>query len=385
MKKFILNNGLFLAFVVPQITMVIFAHVNNDVFQENDFSKALFFHVLAISLFIIGYLFANIVFYGKGKKQECNIMSTPRIKKFSYILIIIGVITAASTMLFFVGIKEYFVMLYTGSYEILELRSSAADGGISGLFKLFNYAPLAIYLSISSFLLFTTPSESSIITLKQIQKISLIASIIKVFFSLDRLTILAIFVVIFFTLLKSNISKLKILIYISIGIAFLGFITLIRQGDSITEFISLYSKLGLTNFQLTIDSDSPLTFNFANTFLNPLNIILGFISFPSLKTYVITIFEWNPAQYFMSYLYQDFGYLSLYFYLFFGTVCKVIEIKKNQGKLFFIGLYLFAFFVLITFITVPFIRAIESWLIIFIIFLISHFFIKKYHYEDCIR
>ena len=48
-------------------------------------------------------------------------------------------------------------------------------------------------------------------------------------------------------------------------------------------------------------------------------------------------------------------------------------------------LMLFLFFVLITFITVPFIRAIESWLILFIIYLVTHFFIKKKYHEDCVR
>lgn len=385
MKSFILKNGLFLAFVLPQLIILIFAQTNVDEIQNIDISDALIFHFLAVLLFILGYFFANIIFYKIKNKQAISIVCSSKIKRFSYILILIGVITSASTMLFFVGIDEYIMILFSGGAEILELRSNASGGGVSGLFKMLNYAPVAIYFLISSVLLFTSPSKKDEELLKKIQRVALIASIIKVFFTLDRLTILAIFVVIFFTFLKSNKSKLKLLFYIVIGVFFLGFVTSIRQGDSITGFLSLYSKLGLTNLQLTMDSSSPITYNGANTFLNPLNIILGFINLPSMQSYTIISYEWNPAQYFISYLFQDFGYLSLYCYLLLGSFCKIIEIKKNQGNLFFIGSYLFFFFVLITFITVPFIRAIESWLILFVIYLVTHIFIKKQCHEDCIR
>jgi oligosaccharide repeat unit polymerase len=378
MKNFILNNGLFLAFVVPQLVMLLFAQFDVDEIPNIEISEALFFHFSAVSLFVLGYFISSIILYGNKKKSTTFIRLSSKLKNLSFLLIIIGLITSISTMMMFVGVGEYFVMLLSGNFEILELRAAAAHGGISGVFKMFNYAPLAVYMLTSSLLFFCNTHPYDNKTLKKIQRVALVGSILKVFFSLDRLTILAILVVLFFYILKSSISKFKIVLYSVFGVLFLSFITSIRQGESIIYFLSLYSKLGITNLQMILDSNASPTYNGANTFLLPLNTVFSFLNIPALKEYAITSYQWNSAQYFNAYLFQDFGYLSLFFYPFFALICKIIEIKKNNGSLFFIGSYLFLFFVLITFITVPFIRAVECWFVLLVVFLITHYFIKKY-------
>ncbi len=381
MKNLILNNGLFLAFVVPQLVMLLFAQFDVDEIQNIEISKALFFHFSAVSLFVLGYFISSVILYGKKQGKTSLVKLSPKFKNISYLLVLFGLVTSILTMTVFVGIGEYFLLLLSGNFEILELRTAAASGGISGIFKMFNYAPLAIFMLSSSLLFFSDLDSVGKSSLKKIQRVSFVGSVLKVFFSLDRLTILAILVVLFFYVLKNKISIIKVLSYSVLGILFLSFITSIRQGEGIIYFLSLYSKLGITNLQIIIDSSSQPTYNGSNTFLNPLNIILGVLHLPTLKSYLITNFEWNPAQYFISYLYQDFGYLSLFFCFFGGIICKIIEVKKQQGNTFFTGTYLFIIFVLITFITVPFIRAIESWLVLLIIFFLTYFFTKKYGYN----
>jgi hypothetical protein len=144
------------------------------------------------------------------------------------------------------------------------------------------------------------------------------------------------------------------------------------NGFTLLDFIILYSKSALVNFELMIRTNSTLTYCFS-TFLHPISYFFQglriSVQFPS-STYD---WIWNPAQYFYSNLYQDFGMGSFLVIFTLGYISRFIEKKSNFHYSFYRSYYLILLFVLGTFITVPLLRAPEFWFLVIIIFYLSNF------------
>src|SRR5690606_34228239 len=128
--------------------------------------------------------------------------------------------------------------------------------------------------------------------------------------------------------------------------------TALRMDDSsLLEFLIIYFKLSIVNYDFIIANQNDFAFGF-QTFLSPLTFVFKFFGFEYIPTEP-NKWVWNPAQYFFSYLYMDFGYFSLMLYPLIGFLLKYIEFKKSIGNKFFLGIYFIMIFCLISFISVP--------------------------------
>ena len=133
----------------------------------------------------------------------------------------------------------------------------------------------------------------------------------------------------------------------------------------IIDFTLFYFKMGLVNFQLMIETCSQHTYGFS-TILAPLYFIFKFLNFPLPDFFEIHYaWEWNPAQYFSSYAFQDFGYFYfVLFYIIGILLCQIdYQVEKNiySSAIYFIVLY-----GVVSFVVVPAIRGIEFWFALFL-------------------
>ncbi|KQN34085.1 hypothetical protein ASE92_15790 [Pedobacter sp. Leaf41] len=375
-KNFVRNNALYTIFVLSQLILFILALQKDDIIGDNyDISLALTLHFFVIVLFTVGYSFNKRIILS-SKKIINKVSSFVSLKKgfflVAVLLTIIGLITSILTIGSIISPQEYLSQLVAKDDSIAGVRQEAGDGGLGGVFKMLNYCPLGIYLITSSFLNFYKFDKITTKKLNRLNTFSLICSVIKVLFSLDRLTIMAILIVQIYTNLISKKISIKFLLIIG-GIVILGgFITASRMSDSgFFDFLIVYFKLSLVNYQLVLNDQNDYAYGF-QTFLSPLGFIAKFfgvgISSTEPKNWV-----WNPAQYFNSYLYMDFGFFSFLFYPFFGYFIRCVEILKKNGNRFYTGFYFILLFCITTFISVPFIRGMEFWLLIVVCLLLSKF------------
>lgn len=340
-------------------------------------------HLISALMFFFG---ANLPAINiRNKKLQHGIFLITPTKMFfvyCYLLILFGLMISIIQLTSFLSLRDYFSMLLTNDNSLADLRSESASGGLSGILKIFAYAPLSIYLTSEGILTFLQINEIDRIKILRIRNIALMASLIKVFIWLDRLTLLAIIITRAYIYINSKKIFLKRIFLI---LPFIVFILLIGnyissrrlEGYDVFDFIILYTKLGLVNFELMIKSVDHFTYGF-NSILSPFNFIFDFfgINFNINSTFQ---YIWNPAQYMNSYLYQDFGYFSLLVYFIMGWFAKNIDYWKNSlniryGSLFFTFLFAFS-----TFWFVPIIRAVEFWLML----LIPLFSLKYISFHKC--
>jgi hypothetical protein len=382
MKKVIQNNGIFLVFLFSQLILFFFGMQKSDFiegFMNGDYNinQALFFHLLIILLVSLGYSIKKIIVIKYSDKSDYN--NFFQLKKgfffFCLVLIVVGVITSILTIGSIVSPVEYLKQLISRDGGIAQIRQESGDGGLGGVFKMLNYCPLAIYLITSSYLNFYTFNENDTKKIKRINGISLIASLIKVLFSLDRLTIMAILLVQIYTNFIKKKINLKFVLIIgcvsSLGI----FITASRMSDAgFFDFLVLYCKLSLVNFQKVIDHQTDFAYGL-QTLLSPFYFISKFFGF-NLDIPAPNAWVWNPAQYFNSYLFMDFSYFSFLLYPFIGYYINYVELKKKHGSKFYTSFYFAFMFTITTFISVPFIRGMEFWVVILICMMVSKFIEK---------
>lgn len=356
--------------------VVIFALQKDNIIGEDyKMSKATIFHFASLFLFILGYIpFNPNIVHRSLKKKTIEISS--KFFTLSYILIVVGLITSIITIGSILSPQEYILLLFKGGDGITDIRLQSGEGGLGGIFKMLNYSPLAIYLISSSYYNFIDFSEKDKSRLVKLKNVALIASVIKVLFSLDRLTILAILIVQVYEKVVVKKINAKLLIALPLIVFFLGFITSNRMSDSGTfGFLITYFKLSLVNYQLVIDHYDNWTFGW-NTFLMPMYYILKFFGI-NKDIPVPDQWVWNPAQYFNSSFYMDFGIFSIPCFFLLGYIIRKIQIKAIDGHLFFTSIYFISLFAISTFISVPFIRGIEFWVSLVIAFVTSKIIIAK--------
>ena len=378
--NFFRNNILILVFVLSQLSMLYFAQLHDNVLGDVDISRSSVFHVLAIMGAILGYLIAKLnllphksMHFNSSYVNNGIVFMGKKSVKILYVMIFAGLLTSILTVAVFVDISEYFQMLLSADSSILLLRDQSGKGGISGFFKMFNYAPLGIYMATSAFLFFLRFDSESNKRLQKVEKLSLLAVCIKVAFSLDRLTIMAVFVVQLYKLLLQNRRSWKVLIILLLGAGIADIVSSIRMSDNggLLGLLITYCKLSLANFQLLLDKQEVFSYVGTSTFLHPLFFVTRFIGF-DIDEVPIADHIWNSAQYFNAYLYMDFGYYSLLIYVFLGMFMSHVESKRRSYNFKYIGTYFFCIFVIVSFITVPFIRAIEFWFVLCIICFEAH-------------
>jgi hypothetical protein len=156
-------------------------------------------------------------------------------------------------------------------------------------------------------------------------------------------------------------KNIRYWVFISIIFLLANYLSIKRlENLGIIDFIFLYIKLGLVNFQLMLDTCYQHNYGFS-TILAPLYFIFKFIGLPLPDFFDIhATWEWNPAQYFASYAFQDFGYYYFVLFYFVGILlCQIDnQVKKNiyASAIYFIVLY-----GVLSFVVVPAIRGIEFW------------------------
>lgn len=372
MKTIIKNNSLYFFFIFSQFLVVILGVQDDKIIGQNvNFTNAIIYHFVGLLFFSLGYLPISkrrFINYNTIKKK--NIILSKNYFIFSYLFIIIGVITSVATISTIISPIEYLTMLFSGGSQLLDIRLESGAEGLGGIFKMMNYFPVGVFLVSSAFMNFYEIGNKDKKKLNQLIIFAILGCIVKVFFSLDRLTLLAILLVIFYQNFLNKKVKLKYIIYVGAFFILLSFITASRMKDSgVLDFLVTYFKLSIANYELVIERQSEFSYGF-NTFLSPFWYIMKFFSF-DYKVPEPEFWIWNPAQYFASYLYIDFGIYSLLIFLILGFIVRRIQVKTLMANLRYTSIYFITLFVLVTFISVPIVRGIEFWLIMILAVFLS--------------
>lgn len=376
---FIKNNALIIVYAITQLSMLLFAQFHDEILGEVDVLYASVMHSMSVLMVIIGYIVTkgNVL---PTKKLPTRFLSCHNSVFFSnnsasklYLLTLIGLVTSIMTVAIFISPIEYIQMLSSGDNSILMLREETGKGGISGIFKMFNYAPLGVYMATSSFLFFLNFDTRSKQRMQKVERFSLVAVCLKVLFSLDRLTIMAIFVVQSYKLLFGNNKRWKTYLIIIIGLAAGNWVSSIRMSNDggIFGLLVTYCKLSLANFQLLLNKQELFSYTGTSSFLHPFMFVFRFIDI-ELKEVPIADYIWNSAQYLNAYLYMDFSFFMLFVQFLIGCFISVIESRRRAFDFIYIGGYFFYIFVIVSFITVPFIRAMEFWFVLLLIYFSAH-------------
>jgi hypothetical protein len=279
----------------------------------------------------------------------------------------VGTIVTILQVILFVPIIEYISKLFSSDFDAnirVAYLLSSAEGGLSGIIKVFSYSPLSIYLMSLGLSNFIKLDEVDKQRLKTLSLVALTAIVIKVFFSLDRLTILAVLAAnIFLGFKKGYMKNIRFWILIIFAFFLADYLSSKRlESLGIIDFILLYLKLGLVNFQLMIETVSEYTYGFSTIFA-PAYFIFTFFNLPTPSFFEIhAAWEWNPAQYFSSYAFQDFGYF--YFVLFYlvGIILFFIDLKTlKQKNINYSAIYFIVLYGVISFLFVPAMRGMDFW------------------------
>jgi len=339
-----------------------------------DFSifNALLYHLLFTILFIIGYLSFKKKIH---KKSNESLIISPLFYILGFFLSLIGILVTFWQVSITVEPINYLADIFSGNFNI-NIREafllSSENGGLSGFIKMFHITPLGVFLMCSSHLSFSTLQKYQKKKLSRFVALNVFLVLLKILFSLDRLSILGL--LIGFAILFRNKIFSPAAISIFVFLFFLGnnISSLRLNGFTLLDFIILYSKSALVNFELMIRTNSTLTYGFS-TFLHPISYFFQGLRISVLVPSSTYDWIWNPAQYFYSNLYQDFGMGSFLVIFTLGYISRFIEKKSNFHYSFYRSYYLILLFVLGTFITVPLIRAPEFWFLVIIIFYLSNF------------
>lgn len=361
-----------------QIVGLIFAMQTTSLINfELSFSdESIVLHLVAIIFFFLGTLLPALRLK-RNKSIPVNIKVKKSFYTYSIVLISIGLIISLFQIKSYLSISEYFTLLMNNDSQLMDLRTESGSGGLSGVLKIFAYAPLTVYLVSEGMLFFMQLEPNTRNNIKLIKYIALVISVLKVFLWLDRLTLLAIIITNIYIFLNEKRKKNFKSVLFALPILFIAdFVSAKRlAGYSVFDFIILYTKLGVANFQMMIETVNLHTFGL-NTFFSPLGFIFKFFGyhFQIESTYK---WIWNPAQYMNSFLFQDFGYFSLLVYFFIGWFIKNIEYWASKNHMYYQFSQFIFLFAISTFWFVPIIRAVEFWLMLLIPFMFTRFSISK--------
>jgi hypothetical protein len=329
--------------------------------------KAIWMHMIGIFWSAVGYFTLKFACSSQEKQTEDVRYCFNNIFYIcSYLVITVGIIVSILQVILFVPPMEYISKIFSSDFEA-GIRDayllSSEEEGLSGIIKMFGYAPLSIYLMSLGLLNFIKLDRTDTQRLKILSRVALGAVFVKVFFSLDRLSIMAVLLAnIFLGFKKGYMKNIRYWILIVLVFFLADYLSAKRLEElGIIDFILVYFKLGLVNFQLMIETCSGHTYGFS-TILAPLYFIFRFFNVPLPDFESYYEWEWNPAQYFSSYAFQDFGYFYFILFYFIGIILYIMDIKSlRQENIKSIAIYFVILYGIVSFVFVPAIRGIDFW------------------------
>jgi len=381
------NNIYFYYFCTQLIFLPIYFYHTPLISDTINMNKAIWMHIIGIFWSVVGYFTAyyasSLVIKQNEDKRYCF---NNKFYIYSYIFIIMGTIINVLQIFLFVPPIEYMSNLFSSDFSP-GLHStyilSSTEGGLPGIIKVFAYASLPVYLMSLGLLNFTTLNEVDRQRLKILSIVALAAVAIKVIFALDRLTIMAVLAAnIFIGFKKGYMRNIRYWVFILIIFLLVHYLSTKRlENFGIIDFIFLYLKMGLVNFQLMLDTCYQHTYGFS-TILGPLYFVFKFLKLPLPDFFEIHYaWEWNPAQYFTSYAFQDFGYF--YFVLFYAIGILLYKINNQAEKNIYIGaIYFIILYGVLTFAFIPAIRGIEFWFALLLPLLLINRFTKVTNQQE---
>ncbi|BDA67058.1 hypothetical protein CAL7716_012240 [Calothrix sp. PCC 7716] len=362
---------------------------------DNNFSlqSSVIAHFFGLAFFTLGYFFS--VKKIKGTLLVANKMNNDdKIYVFknpffvvSYLLMTFGLFVSILQVALFKNPLDYIHELLINREFNVNIRNDflteSKDGGLSGVLKMFGFAPLSIYLFSFAILQFINISSLDKKKWKRLNFVALIMTIIRTLFSLERITIVAIllanlFIFLRFSFLKNSKSAYISLIWILLALLLAGFISSSRlEGGGITEFIFLYYKLGLTNLQLVIDTADGYTYGFSSIF-SPLKFIFSFLNFTIDLPSPNYDWQWNPAQYLIGALYLDFGPFYIFVLFIIGKLCRLIDDKALiEKKIHYVSIYFIVMYCIFSFAGVPLSNGIDFWFSLIVPIILINRFAKR--------
>lgn len=370
-------------FLISQSVIIVSVFFEFNALNSTDnLFSAYIVHFISMIFFSFGYGFKILISKNRIDKNITDHIINNRYFIFSYIFGLFGILITIFQVSVSINPLQYLTNLFSGQYNI-NIREayllSSDQGGISGLIKVFQVMPLTIYLLNNSILSFTKIPLENIKKMKKLNTFILILLLVRVFFSLDRLTILGIVIVNIHLIAKNkrffNIKNIFLLIIV---LAIGDFISKVRlQGFGLFDFLMFYGKLGIINLQLMINSVENFTYGFS-TFLLPFRTIASFFNINFFNFGSTFEWSWNPAQYMVSYAFNDFGYFLFLFFFAIGYLTRFIEYKAIfKHDLIYISIYFLTLYSIISFISVPVTRSIEFWLMIIFSLFMTRFITKR--------
>ncbi len=379
------NNLYFYFFCAQLIFVPVYFYHTPLISDAINLNKAIWMHMIGVFWSAVGFLTVKL-FYSLPDNREWQNEDkynsfTNTFYVYSYLIIIIGTAVAILQVVLFVPLTEYATKLLSSDYEI-GIRDAfllpSDEEGLSGIIKMFSYAPLSIYLMSLGIINFIMPSEVDKRRLWNLNITALVAIVIKVFFSLDRLTIMTVLLAnIFLVIKKGYINKIRYWIFIALALLLANYLSIKRlENVGIIDFTLLYFKSGLVNFQLMIDTCDQYTYGFS-TILAPLYFIFRFfhLSLPDFQSNYE--WEWNPAQYFSSYAFQDFGYFYFIAFYFVGMLLYIIDDNTRKRNIYSSATYFVVLYGAVSFVFVPVIRGIDFWFSLLLPLILVRLFSKS--------
>jgi len=370
-------------FLVSQLIIVFSVFFEFDMISgSNQLYSAYAVHFISSTFFAFGYVFKMLISNNKIINNKSAYELSDRYFSVGYILSILGIAVTIIQVSISMNPLVYLTELMSGrfnSYIREAYLLSSSQGGLSGIIKMFHSVPLAVYLLNMSILTFLNTSKNSLERVKKMNKFLLILLFIKVLFSLDRLTIMGIVSVNVYVMIREKrMFKVRNILLLIITLIVGEFLSKSRlEGYGLFEFLMLYGKLGINNLQLMIDSINQYTYGFS-TILFPISFIIRFFGIDFISFESNYVWQWNPAQYMVSYAFQDFGYFIFLYFFVIGFIIRSIEYKaKYKKNIRFIAVYFLTLYCLVSFISVPVIRSIEFWLMVIVSIFMTRFISSK--------
>lgn len=344
-------------------------------------------HIIGVLWSALGYFTVRLA---RSSQEKISQEEIPEDKRYyfnnifyvcSYLFIVVGTIVNILQVFLFASPIEYISQIFSSDFDVgirIAYLLSSDEGGLPGIIKMFTYSPLSIYLMSLGLLNFIKLDGVDTQRLKNLSRVALVAVFIKVFFSLDRLTIMAVLLAnVFLGFKKGYLKNIRYWVLIALFVLLADYLSTKRlEGFGIFDTTLLYLKLGLVNFQLMIQTCSGYTYGFS-TILAPLYFIFKFFHLPMPHFFTKSqyVWEWNPAQYFSSYAFQDFGYFYFVLFYFIGIILFVIDLTAlKQKNINSIAIYFVVLYGVVSFLFVPAIRSIDFWFSLLLpLFLINLF------------
>lgn len=355
---FLLFNGLPLVGLFFDFSQLSFVDARDAIFLQ---CLGMFFAMFGYVVFFLCVRVANKPVW--LSEAQCDLSIWFFI--LSCLLVLAGAMSVLLQIQTAVGL-EYYVGKFLAGEASSELReyylTPSSQGGLPGYVKMFHIFPVAVFLAA-----FSLRVHGSFVARcrHRLSFLTALAFIVSVFCSvlvMNRIVFLAIAIAVSIAfLVRLNFTWLRLA---TISTLFAGLFLMLDflsgsrlKGFGVADFVFLYSKLGIYNFQKVLETLGCNSFGFSLV-LSPANFVLS--------TLVGTDFEcknyewiWNPAQNLFSYLYVDFGLFFLCFLAGFGFFLAYIQKRFSMQKLIFIPAYYMIAWGLSTSFTVPVFRSFE--------------------------